>query len=184
MFWKQIYDEKPPRSIWHQLRHWLSLLAQLAILLLLVFSIADPYFSWQALQARRMVIVFDTSASMRAADVTPSRFEAARSAAQQLLDGLRSRDQVAIVSAGSRPEVVLGMAGHVPTLRRAIDSIQLTDAASSLDAAIDLGKQLIGDHPHGQILVLTDGCGQRPDDAATLTSLAPPQPETKRTGRR
>ncbi len=37
LFWKQIYDEKPPRSIWQQLRHWLSLLAQLLLLRLLVF---------------------------------------------------------------------------------------------------------------------------------------------------
>ncbi len=105
--------------------------------------------------------------------MSPSRFEAARDAAHQVLDGLRSRDQVAIVSAGNRPEVVLGMAGHVPTLRRAIDSIEVTDASSSLETAIELGKQLIGDHAHGQVLVLSDGCAQRPDPDAKLTSLTP-----------
>ena len=184
LFWKQVYDEKPPRSLWQNLRHLLSLLAQLLLLMLLVFAIADPYFSWQALQARRLVIVLDTSASMRATDIAPSRFDAARKASHEVLDGLRARDQVAIVSAGSRPEVVLGMAGHVPTLRRAIDSIQLTDAGSSLEAAVELAKQLIGDDPHGQVLVFTDGCAQRPDPAAAVTSKAPPasstlEPETK-----
>ena len=34
LFWKQIYDEKPPRSIWQYLRHLLSLLMQLLILVL------------------------------------------------------------------------------------------------------------------------------------------------------
>ena len=173
LFWKQVYDENPPRSLWQQLRHWLSLLAQLALLLILVLSIADPYFSWQSLQARRLVFVLDTSASMRASDIAPSRFEAARDAAHQMLDGLRSRDQVAVVSAGSRPEVVLGMTGHVPTLRRAVDSIHLTDAASSLDAAIELGKQLIGDHPKGQVLVFTDGCAQRIDSEGNPVDVKP-----------
>ena len=171
LFWKQVYEEKPPRSWWQQLRHLLSLLAQLTLLLLLVLAIADPYFSWQALQARRLVIVLDTSASMQSTDVTPSRFEAARAAAHDVVDGLRFRDQVAIISAGSRPEVVLGMAGHVPTLRRALDSVQPTDTPASLKAATDLAKQLIGDHPHGQILVLTDGCADRADPSMVTTNL-------------
>lgn len=172
LFWKQVYDEKPPRSLWQNLRHLLSLAAQLLLLLLLVLALTDPYFSWQALQARRLVIVLDSSASMSATDISPSRFEAARSAAHRVLDGLRFRDEVAIVSAGSRPEVVLGMAGHVPTLRRAVDSVQPRDAAASMDAAIELAQQLIGNHPHGQVLVFSDGCAQRPN-ATVTTSLAP-----------
>ena len=106
LFWKQIYDEKPPRSIWQHFRHLISLLLQLLLLLLIVLAIADPYFSWQVLQARRLVLVIDNSASMRATDVAPSRLEAAKSAARQIVDGLRFRDEVAIVLAGSMPEVI------------------------------------------------------------------------------
>jgi hypothetical protein len=62
LFWRQIYDEKPPRSIWQNFRHLLSLLAQLAILLLLVLAVADPYLPWNATQARRIVLVVDPSA--------------------------------------------------------------------------------------------------------------------------
>ena len=171
LFWRQVYEEKPPRSLWQNLRHLLSLLAQLLLLLLLVLAIADPYFSWQALQARRLVVVLDTSASMKATDVSPSRFEAARTAIHGVLDGLRFRDEVAIVSAGGRPEVVLGMAGHVPTLRRAVDSIQPVDAGASLSAAIELAKQLIGDHSHGQVLVFSDGCAERPTEGETESLL-------------
>ncbi len=171
LFWRQVYEEKPPRSLWQNLRHLLSLLAQLLLLLLLVLAIADPYFSWQALQARRLVIVLDTSASMKATDVNPSRFEAARAAVHGVLDGLRFRDEVAIVSAGGRPEVVLGMAGHVPTLRRAVDSVQPVDAATSLGAAIELATQLIGDHPNGQVLVFSDGCAERPAEGEAESLL-------------
>ncbi len=173
LFWKQVYEEKPPRSLWQNLRHLISLLAQLLLLLLLVLAVADPYFSWQALQARRIVVVLDTSASMKATDVSPSRFEASRVAVHRLLDGLRFRDEVAIVSAGLQPEVVLGMASHTPTLRRAVDSIKPNDTVAALDSAVELAKQLIGDHPHGQVLVYSDGCAQRPAEVGTtsLTSL-------------
>ncbi|APZ96030.1 cobaltochelatase subunit [Fuerstiella marisgermanici] len=173
LFWKQVYDEKPPRSLWQHLRHLLSLLAQLLLLILLVLAISDPYFSWQALQARRIVMVLDTSVSMKATDVSPSRFEASRAAAHDVLDGIRFRDEVAVVSAGSRPEVILGMAGHVPTLRRAIDSVAPVDGGSSLPQAIELARQLLGNHPHSQILVFTDGCADRVDPSMTATDLQP-----------
>ena len=35
LFWRQIYDENQPCSLWQRLRHWLSLLAQIALILLL-----------------------------------------------------------------------------------------------------------------------------------------------------
>ena len=158
MFWKQIFDEKPPRSLWHRFRHLLSLLAQLLLMGLMVLALADPNFSWQALKARRIVLVIDNSASMKSTDVSPTRFDAAIDRAIELADGLRFRDQMAIVLAGSRPDVVLGMSGHVPTLKEAIVSIKVTDNPTRLESAIELGKQLIGDQPNGQVIVLTDGC--------------------------
>lgn len=188
MFWKQIFDEKPPRSIWHRFRHLLSLLAQLLLLALMVLALADPIFSWQATKARRIVLVVDNSASMKATDVTPTRFEAAIERAIELADGLRFRDEMAIVLAGSRPDVVLGMSGHVPTLKESLRSIEVSDNPTRLDSAIELGRQLIGDYPNGEVVVLTDGCvelasaepGGEPDDQNTdsLSLNDSPEPET------
>lgn len=156
LFWNQIFEEKPPKSLWQNLRHWLSLLAQLLILAFLVLAIADPILSWQSASARRVVLIMDISASMKAADVEPTRFAAAQKSAQRFLDGVRERDNVAILSAGAQPEVVLGMGNHVPSLRRAIDELKPVDSHESIEPAITLAKQLIGDSPKGQIIVFTD----------------------------
>ena len=177
LFWKQIYDEKPPRSVWQNFRHLISLLLQLLLLLVIVLAIADPYFSGQLLQARRLVVVIDNSASMRATDVVPSRLEAAKSAALDIVDGLRFRDEVAVVLAGSTPDVLVGMSGHAPTLRDAIQGIEFSDNATYLTAAIELGRQLIGQHPHGQVVVMTDGCIDRvADSPSRITSSAEQAP--------
>ena len=181
LFWKQIYEEKPPRSIWNHFRHLSSLLLQLLLLLLLVLAIADPYFSWQLLQARRIVVVIDNSASMSAADVPPSRLEAARAAARTVVTGLRFRDEMAIVVAGSTPEVAVGMTGHSPTLRDSINNIKISDNPTNLKDAIELGRQLVGQHPHGQLIVLTDGAVDllqvaelTADEVANRSTDAPP----------
>ena len=78
------------------------------------------------------------------------------------------RDEVAIVLAGSTPEVVVGMSGHTPTLRDAVNAISFSDSPTHLTAAIALGRQLIGQHPHGQVVVLTDGAV---DDSRTFAGL-------------
>ena len=72
IFWQQIFEEKQPRSIWQHLRHLLSLLIQLLFLILLVLALGEPYFNWEVLEARRLVLVVDNSASMNASDVAPA----------------------------------------------------------------------------------------------------------------
>lgn len=156
LFWNQIFEDKPPKSLWQNLRYWLSLLAQLLILALLVLAIADPILSWQTKGARRLVLVMDVSASMQAADKATTRFDSAKQAAQRVLDGVREQDQVAILTAGTRPEVVLGMGNHVPSLRRAINDLLPFDTPANLGSAVELANQLLGDAPNGQVIVFTD----------------------------
>lgn len=158
MFWQQVYQQRPPRSLWRRLRHLVSLLVQLLLLWLLVMAIADPHFLGQRLAARRIVIVLDASASMQATDLGSSRFDAARRSARRSIADLRLGDEMALVLAGSRPEVLLGMTGHIPTLRRVLDAAAVTDGPADLSAAIDAARRLIGDHPGGLVHVFTDGC--------------------------
>src|SRR6266513_2061048 len=66
LFWRQIFDEKKPRSLWQRLRHLISLLVQLALLGLLVAALTEPFFSWETLNARRVILILDNSASMKA----------------------------------------------------------------------------------------------------------------------
>src|SRR5579871_4591629 len=68
LFWRQIFDEKKPRSLWQRLRHLLSLLVQLALLAMLVMALTEPYRASEAATARRIVLIVDNSASMSATD--------------------------------------------------------------------------------------------------------------------
>src|SRR5262249_48875982 len=90
MFWAQIFEEKPPRSLWEHLRHLLSLLVQLVMLALLVLALAEPFFRWEVLQARRLVLVVDNSASMNATDEAPTRLARAKTEGLKLIDRLRA----------------------------------------------------------------------------------------------
>jgi hypothetical protein len=171
MFWRQIFEEKPPRSLWETLKHLLSLLVQIALLLLLVFALSEPYFSWEVLAARRIVLVVDNSASLAATDVPPTRFVQAMNGGLSVIDGLRFRDEMAIVIAGAEPTVACGMTGHLRTLKTALQAIPQTDGPTHLREAVTLGRRLIGGHPHGKVVVLTDGCCAEAAELADNTDV-------------
>jgi len=155
-FWEQVYHEKTPRSIWQKLRHLLSLLLQLLFLLLVVMALADPHLLAGWMQPRRVVLIVDHSASMQAADVKPTRLDAAKEQARQIIDALRWRDDMAIISAGSVPKVEIGLTSHQRTLRNVLDGIQPTDGTGSIEQAVDIAHRLIADHPNAEIHLLTD----------------------------
>lgn len=158
MFWDQVFEDRRPRSIWQRLRHLLSLLLQLVFLGLLVAALADPLLRFQSSRARRVVLVIDNSASMNATDVAPTRLDQARDEARRLVDALRLGDEMAVVSAGTRPRVRCGLTDHRRTLREAIASIPPSDGPTGVVAAVQLARRLLA--PGGKIpriVVLTDG---------------------------
>ena len=176
LFWRQIFDEKKPRSLWQKLRHLISLLVQLAFLFLLVAALAKPLFSWEALNARRIILVLDNSASMNATDVTPSRLARAKEQALEVIGGLRFQDEMAIVTGGTPPRVVCGLSGHHKTLETALESIEPTDGPTQLTAAVALAHRLAveseGGSKQNRIVVVSDGCAPGAADLAQATDVA------------
>ncbi len=164
IFWRQIFDEKRPRSLWQRLRHLISLLVQIALLCLLVAALAEPFFSWEALNSRRVILILDNSASMNATDIPPSRLAKAKEEAHRVIRGLRYRDEMAVVAAGTQPRVVCGLTGHHKTLRDALDGIAPTDGPTQLNDAVALARRLAAESDGGgkesRIVVVTDGCAE------------------------
>lgn len=166
LFWRQIFEEKQPRSIWQHLRHLISLLLQLAFLLLLVLALAEPFFRWEILAARRVVLVIDNSASMNATDRGSTRLEKAKERGQRILNGLRFRDEIAIVAAGTQPQVLCGLTGHQRTLHKTLDAVSPTDGPTRVADAVALGRRLLADQSNGKVIVLSDGCFEGADELA------------------
>ena len=166
MFWEQVFEEKQPRAIWRQLRHILSLLLQLLFLGMLIFALADPRFSGSDLQQQRTIVVLDTSASMQAvgADGTV-RLDTARKRVRQIIASLRNNDEMALIIGGNRAAVVCGLTSHQRTLQDTLENIAATDGPTHVTQAVELGRRLLADHVNSRIVVVTDGCLSRGEEA-------------------
>ncbi len=160
LFWNQLFDEKKPRAWWQQLRHWLSLLLQLAFVLLLVGALVDPLWSWQKNSQRRIVLLLDNSASMKATDAGgQTRLHLAKEVAKGLARSLRPGDEMSLVSTGGQSVVHVGLTNHARLLIDGIADCPATDAPSALLEAIATAERLLKDRVEkSEIILLTDGC--------------------------
>ena len=158
LFWDKVFHEKKPRSWWQQLRHLLSLLLQIALVALLVMAIVDPLWQWQKTQRRKVLLVLDNSASMAADDGGKTRLAKAKETASALVRSLRVGDEMAILAAGGKPEVAIGLTDHARSLLDAVNRIVQTDAPSALNDTVLAAKRLLVGDTRSSIYVLTDGC--------------------------
>jgi hypothetical protein len=75
--WRQLVRDREANAPWQRLRlSWLLL--QLLVLAALVLALARPFREVKTITTGRIVLLLDASASMKATDVEPDRFAAAR----------------------------------------------------------------------------------------------------------
>src|SRR5262245_63114891 len=94
--WQRILKDKEATSLFSKLKRILSLLLQLALLLLLVLALGDPRAAATLIKGRNLVVLVDASASMQATDVAPSRLETAKDRVKAMIRGLGGADRMLV----------------------------------------------------------------------------------------
>src|ERR1700759_694648 len=85
--WTRILRDKEATSLFSQLKRLLSLLLQLALLVLLLLALGDPRAAANLIEGRNIVVLIDASASMQATDVGPSRLGVAKARGEEMPPG-------------------------------------------------------------------------------------------------
>ena len=157
LLWQRFLAETQASTPFQRLRHNWLLVLQVLMLLLSVMALARPYFGGELSSGRLQVVILDASASMRATDSRPTRFESAKVEALKLVDGLRDRDQMVVVQAGGFTEVRQSPTTVKSLLRRAIEACEPSDAPTRLADALKLAETLTKEAPAAEIHLLSDG---------------------------
>jgi Ca-activated chloride channel family protein len=144
------------RGAWRRWQRYVSLLLAISLLAVLVLALCDPCFTRRAEEARHIVVIVDTSASMYAADVEPDRFARSLAQARQAVGAVKMFEQMAILSAGETVGVLRGMTGDRDQLYAALESLTPTNARAQLNQAVETAQKLLADKPNGKIFVFTD----------------------------
>ena len=130
----------------------------------MVVGVARPHATVSVKREQATVIfAIDTSLSMGADDVKPTRLEAARSAARTLLQQIPKKYRVAVIGFAGRAYVAVPPTDDRALVLAALRSLH-TAEGTSLGDAVALGTQLArrqraadGTIPPSAILVISDG---------------------------
>lgn len=131
---------------------------------------ATPFISCSRLSLSRdagasvaLAIVLDDSMSMQVTLEPDSgsaltRFARAKSAAVELVAGLKPGDAVAIVLVGEPVRVALAASTNLDAARVTLDRVSQTDRGSDLDGAVSIAGELLSglEHVDKRVVVLSD----------------------------
>ena len=141
-------------------RHVVPLLCALAVALLLV-GLARPQLALSRdLRETTVVLTVDASRSMAATDVQPSRIEAARSAARELLSGLPDTAKVGVVSFSRQVRVLTAPTDDRQAVEDALSGVTLSGGTALGDAinrAVASLKDANAPAQGRAIVVISDG---------------------------
>ena len=156
LLWQRLLRDREANAPWQRLRRNLLLLLQLLILALLTLALARPFVPTPTVVSGSVVVLLDASASMQARDVEPTRFEAARQAAREIIAGLRAGDVATLVVVGPQPQVLASATGDRALLRRALEGVAATNSPADWEAAFALAAGLTGVQDV-QVVIISDG---------------------------
>ncbi len=149
-----------------------------SILALLITALADPHIPLeQTKEGANVVLAIDVSGSMQAADYKPSRLEAAKQAAEQLVNQLRPGDLVGIVifSDGATTASYL-----TPLKQKVIEklmAIQSKEGATAIGDGLSLAIDMATAIPSKKnvVILLSDGVNNAgvvsPDEAIEFAKV-------------
>lgn len=142
LLWERAARDLSSRIPVRRLERSLLLLLQVLAICAVALALARPHVTLRAAGGGAVAIIIDTTASMQATDVAPSRLHQAKQEALSLLAGLGRGRMVALISAGARPALVVDFTTDHGAVADAMHGLRPSDAWGETDAAISLALGL------------------------------------------
>jgi hypothetical protein len=159
--WQEVIKERSGHWTFERLRKNLPLLFQILIVIFTALALVQPTWTFFTSKKGNMIIVIDTSASMKAKSGTGTRFELAREKALELIDQRDADQKILIVDAGSKPVVKAGFFASSNQAKSIVKSIHPSDAAADLEEAIYLALSFVDPAQKDFVYLITDGAGRQ-----------------------
>ena len=161
--WHRVLEQRDANALWKQLKRLLSLFLMLLVFALIFFAALNPTQGGMHEKARTVVIMIDTSASMKATDEVDedgnpiTRMEAAKRTARQLIDSMGGSDVAMIMRVDGQATPLSRFDSDGPMLRRIVDNIEASDTPADLYRALGAAADALRDRQNPLIVLISDG---------------------------
>ena len=157
LLWETSLRDREASAFFQRLQRDPLLALQILALAAMAVALARPAVTVMGQGARKVVVVMDTSASMKARDAGGTRFAAARAQAASLVSGLGEGAEVMVIESGVQPHVLAPLSRDRERAASAIRSTRPRDLPHRLTDALRTARALVGADPRAEIYVFTDG---------------------------
>jgi len=159
MLWQDAVADIQANAPFQKLKKNLLLLLQLLALLMLVFAIARPFVRARGANENRIAVILDSSASMQSTDISPSRFDNAKSKALDVVKRMGPGDTMLVIVAGAKTQVVAPFTSDKRSLAAAISKLRPVDTTCNMRQAMVLALSLVAGKSVAppRIVVFSDG---------------------------
>ncbi|MBA2394196.1 MAG: VWA domain-containing protein [Ktedonobacteraceae bacterium] len=157
LLWQQALQDMQASRPWQRLHLTPLLLLQLLAALFIVIVLARPAIFTTSSISGDTIIILQTSASMQATDVAPSRFEDARSNIADIIANLGPNDHISLITMANTPQVLIADSNDKAQLSNALQRAKVTNQNADLELALSLANSLATGRTDMQALVVGDG---------------------------
>jgi Ca-activated chloride channel family protein len=113
-------------------------------------------------------ICIDTSGSMASTDVTPTRAQAAKAAAQAFIAESPAGTKIGIIAFAGAAGVVAPLSADHQLVTSALDQVPLPNGATAIGDALKLAAQQLPSTGHRVVILITDGVNNAGTDPAEM----------------
>jgi Ca-activated chloride channel homolog len=164
LLWDTTKRDREASAFFQRLQRDPLIILQVLALLMLATALARPTVTVMGHGARKVVVVLDTSASMKARDVPSSRFAQAQAEAAGLVSHLGEGAEVMVIEAGVQPKVAAALGRDRHRALGAIASAQAKDLPNRVAEGVRTARALVANDQSAEIYVFTDGVGPLGDE--------------------
>ncbi len=140
--WSRTIEDLHVNTIWQRLRRNLLLFLQLLLIALLMLTLLRPGLRGNDLTGERFIFMLDTSASMQATDVSPSRFEMAKKTLIEYIRQMEGGDVAMLVTFSDQAKTEVNYTKNKRDLIKAVHNIKVTNRTSDLVKAMQIAEGL------------------------------------------
>ncbi|MBM4004536.1 MAG: VWA domain-containing protein [Planctomycetes bacterium] len=134
--WSRTIEDLHVNSIWQKLRQSLLLFLQLLLVALVVLACLRPGWQSSKLTGSRFIFLLDTSASMGATDVAPSRLGHAKRRAAELIDQMKYGEEATIMTFSDEARTSRSFTDNRRMLQALVREIEVTTHTTDISDAL------------------------------------------------
>jgi hypothetical protein len=177
--WHRVLEQRDANALWKQLKRILSLLLMFFILGLIFLAALNPTQGGMHAKARSVVVLLDTSASMKSTDGDPdhpgvTRMQVAKKKADELIDSMGGSDVAMIMRVDGQATPLSRFDSDAAMLRKTVDGIEASDTPGDLYRALGAASDALRDRQNPLIVLISDGAySDQQLGSATFTPVDP-----------